>query len=75
MTTATRALLASKPLLDELERGGFKIDRTRAARGFARRLEEAVSELPGGHLLESILQKLGGVEPEGEPHVPSTYND
>src|SRR2546426_12087603 len=44
VTTATRALLASKPLLDELERGGFKIDRTRAARGFARRMEEALSE-------------------------------
>src|SRR2546421_12006679 len=46
LTTATRALLAAKPLLDELERGGCKIDRTRAARGFAHRLEEAVSELP-----------------------------
>jgi len=75
VTTSTRALLASKTLLDELERGGFKVDRTRAARGFARRLEEAVSELPGGHLLESILQKLAGAQPDDEPHVPSTYND
>ena len=60
VTTATRALLASKPLLDELERGGFKIDRTRAARGFARRMEEALSELPGAPVLQSILRQLGG---------------
>jgi hypothetical protein len=60
VTTATRAMLSAKPLLDELERGGFKIDRTRAARGFARRLEEAVSELPGGPLLENILHQLAG---------------
>ena len=60
VTTSTRALLAAKPLLDELERGGFKIDRTRAARGVARRLEEAVAELPGAPLLESILRQLGG---------------
>jgi hypothetical protein len=60
VTTATRALLGAKPLLDELERGGFKIDRTRSARGVARRLEEAVSELPGGPLLESILRQLAG---------------
>jgi hypothetical protein len=60
VTTGTRALLAAKPLLDELERGGFKVDRKRAARGFARRLEEAVSELPGGVVLESILHQLAG---------------
>lgn len=60
VSTATRALLAAKPLLDELERGGLRIDRTRAARGFARRLEEAVSELPGAPLLESILRQLAG---------------
>ena len=80
VATATRALLAAKPLLDELERGGFKVDRTRAARGFARRLEEAVSELPGAPLLESILRQLGGAA-EGEAPkvapgpVESTYND
>ncbi len=62
ITTATRALLASKALMDELERGGFKVDRTRAARGFAKRLEEAVSELPGGPLLENILHQLAGSE-------------
>ncbi len=71
-------MLASKPLLDELERGGFKVDRTRAARGFARRLEEAVSELPVAAFLESILQKLGGSPDEpsddGPQDMPSTYN-
>jgi len=60
IATATRALLSAKPVLDELERGGFRVDRTRAARGFARRLEEAVSELPGAPLLESILHQLAG---------------
>ncbi|TMA28284.1 MAG: hypothetical protein E6J78_06445 [Deltaproteobacteria bacterium] len=65
VTAATRALLAAKPLLDELERGGFKVDRTRAARAFARRLEEAVSELPGGPLLENILRHLAGPAGDG----------
>jgi hypothetical protein len=60
VTTGTRALLAAKPLLDELERGGFKVDRTRSARGFARRLEEAVADLPGTPILEAILRQLGG---------------
>lgn len=67
VTAATRALLAAKPLLDELERGGFKVDRTRAARDFARRLEEAVSELPGGPLLENILRQLAGPAGDGTP--------
>ena len=60
VTTGTRALLAAKPLLDELERGGLKVDRKRAAKGFARRLEEAVSELPASArmVLESILRQL-----------------
>ena len=58
VTSSTRALLAARPLLDELERGGFKVDRKRAAKGFAKRLEEAVSELPGGALLESILHQI-----------------
>ncbi len=60
ITIGTRALLAARPVLDELERGGFKVDRTRAAQGFARRLEEAVSEMPGAPLLESILHQLAG---------------
>jgi len=62
VTTPARALLGAKPLLDELERGGFKVDRTRAARGFAHRLEQALSELPGKPLFESILRQLAGVE-------------
>jgi hypothetical protein len=66
LATSTRALLAARPLLDELARGGFPVDRTRAARGVARRLEEAVSELPGAPLLESILHQLAG-ETEDEP--------
>ena len=60
VTTGTRALLAARPLLEELERGGFRIDRTRAARGFARRLEDAVAELPGAPVLQSILHQLAG---------------
>jgi hypothetical protein len=60
VTTGTRALLAARPLLDELERGGFRVDRTRAARGVARRLEEAVSELPGAPVLQAILHQLAG---------------
>jgi hypothetical protein len=78
VTTSTRALLAAKPLLDELERGGFKVDRTRAARGFARRLEEALSELPGAEALESILHQLAGAEnapARPSNHTESTYND
>lgn len=82
VSTSTRALLASKPLLDELERGGFKVDRTRAARGFAKRLEEAVGELPGAPLLETLLHQLAGdaegrplVQPRPESFQTSSYND
>jgi hypothetical protein len=81
IATATRALLAAKPLLDELERGGFKVDRTKSARGFARRLEEAVGELPGAPLLESLLHQLAGTAPEEQPEPKpeslktSSYND
>ena len=79
VTTATRALLAAKPLLDELERGGLKVDRTKAARGFARRLEEAIQELPGAPLLQSILHQLAGAAdgepPKADASVGSTYTD
>jgi hypothetical protein len=81
IATSTRALLAAKPLLDELERGGFKVDRTRAARGFARRLEEAVGELPGAPILESLLHQLAGeqavvgVEDKPSSFQTSSYND
>jgi len=64
VTTGTRALLAARPLLDELERGGIKVDRTKAARGVARRLEEAVSELPGAPVLQAILHQLAGTVAE-----------
>ena len=58
LTSATRALLAARPLLDELARGGFKVDRAKAARGFVRRLEEAVAELPGEPLPASLLRQI-----------------
>jgi hypothetical protein len=81
IATSTRALLAAKPLLDELERGGSKVDRGRSARGFARRLEEAVGELPGALLIESLLHQLAGSEVNGQPEPKpeslktSSYND
>ncbi len=55
VATATRAVLAARPLLEELERAGLKVDRARAAKGFARRLEEAVGELPGDRVLPQAL--------------------
>jgi len=61
VATASRAILGARPLLAELERGGFKVDRGRAARGFARRLEEAVSALPGVRVLpEALIARLAG---------------
>jgi hypothetical protein len=61
VTTATRAILGARPLLEELERGGMKVDRPRAARGFARRLEEAVSALSGVPVLpEALIARLAG---------------
>ena len=61
VSTATRAVLGSRPLLEELERGGMKVDRGRAARGFARRLEEAVSALSGVRVLpEALIARLAG---------------
>src|SRR5205807_1277815 len=61
VSTATRAVLGARPLLEELERGGMKVDRGRAARGFARRLEEAVSTLSGVRVLpEALIARLAG---------------
>jgi hypothetical protein len=61
VSTATRAVLGARPLLEELERGGMKVDRGRAARGFARRLEEAVSALSGVRVLpEALIARLAG---------------
>jgi hypothetical protein len=59
VATATRAILGARPLLEELDRGGLKVDRAQAARGFARRLEEAIGELSGTPVLpEAIVEKL-----------------
>ena len=71
VATATRAVLGARPLLDELLRGGLAVDRTRAARGFVRRLEEAVSDLTGAKVLpEGLLEKLaviGGAPAADQP--------
>lgn len=68
VSTATRAILGARPLLEELERGGMKVDRGRAARGFARRLEEAVSSLSGVRVLpEALIARLAGKVQDGEP--------
>ena len=67
VSTATRAVLGARPLLEELERGGMKVDRGRAARGFARRLEEAVSALSGVRVLpEALIARLAGMMQEPE---------
>jgi hypothetical protein len=66
VSTATRAVLGARPLLEELERGGMKVDRGRAARGFARRLEEAVSALEGVRVLpEALIARLAGKVQDG----------
>ena len=81
VSTATRAVLGARPLLEELERGGMKVDRGRAARGFARRLEEAVSALSGVRVLpEALIARLAGKvqdaakeeEEASEPDVEQT---
>lgn len=70
VSTATRAVLGARPLVDELVRGGFKVDRARAARGFVRRLEEAVGELTGAPVLpEGLLERLAELGAEQEPTV------
>ena len=59
--SAGRAILGARPLLEELEKAGLSADRARAAKGFARRLEEALSELDGTRVLPSILvNRLAG---------------
>jgi hypothetical protein len=68
VSTATRAVLGARAFLDELERGGMKVDRGRAARGFARRLEEAVSGLSGVRVLpEALIARLAGKVQEKAP--------
>jgi hypothetical protein len=53
--SAGRAILGARPLVDELERAGLPADRARAAKGFGRRLEEAISELSGARVLPAVL--------------------
>jgi hypothetical protein len=71
VATATRAILGARPLLEEIERGGTAIDRTRAARGFARRLEEAVVGLSGTKVLPlAIIERLAGKVASGATDEP-----
>ena len=68
IASVTRAFLGARPLLDELSRGGLPVERARAARGFARRLEEAVGELEGTRVLpaEWIARLAGDAEWSGD---------
>ena len=71
VATATRAILGARPLFEELERAGLKADRARAARGFARRLEEALGELPGARVIpQAIVDRLASfvsADPGADP--------
>lgn len=70
LATTARAMLGARPLLEELERGGLQVDRAKAARGFARRLEEAVGELGGAPVLPlSLLLKLAAPVAERDPQA------
>lgn len=63
VAAVTRAILGARPLLEALERGGLKVERARAARGFARRLEEAVEDLDGTRVLPAtLIARLAGDE-------------
>jgi hypothetical protein len=58
---AGRAILGARPMVDELERAGLPADRPRAAKGFARRLEEAIAGLSGKRVLPAVLvDRLAG---------------
>jgi hypothetical protein len=71
IATATRAILGARPLLEEIERGGKAVDRSQAARGFARRLEAAVGELSGTPVVPlAIIERLAGKVATGEPDKP-----
>jgi len=73
IATATRAILGARPLLEEIERGGKPVDRSQAARGFARRLEAAVSELSGTPVVPAaIIERLAGKVAEEERASPAT---
>ncbi|MBS2022601.1 MAG: hypothetical protein JST92_09340 [Deltaproteobacteria bacterium] len=74
LASAARAVLASRPLLAELERAGLKVDRARAAKGFARRLEESVGGLAGkpvipAALVNRLTSAIAGDEPSEPPHT------
>jgi hypothetical protein len=71
VATATRAILGARPLLEELARGGAAVDRSNAARGFARRLEAAVGELSGTPVVPpAIIERLAGEVASDEPEKP-----
>jgi hypothetical protein len=61
IAAVARAILGARPVLEALERGGLPVERARAARGFARRLEEAVGELDGTRVLPAtLIARLAG---------------
>jgi hypothetical protein len=61
IAAVARAILGARPVLEALERGGLPVERARAARGFARRLEEAVAELDGTRVLPAtLIARLAG---------------
>ena len=71
VATATRAILGARPLLEDIERGGKTVDRSQAARGFARRLEAAVSELSGTPVVPAaIIERLAGKVASSEAEKP-----
>ncbi|MFL5439137.1 MAG: hypothetical protein ACJ79W_08265 [Myxococcales bacterium] len=71
VATATRAILGARPLLDELARGGAAVDRSHAAKGFARRLEAAVAELSGTPVVPAaIIERLAGEVASDNPEQP-----
>ena len=72
VATATRAILGARPLLDELARGGATVDRSHAAKGFARRLEAAVGELSGTPVVPAaIIERLAGEVASDKPEAPA----
>src|SRR3954468_19771856 len=76
IATATRAILAARPLLQEIERGGTPVDRSQAARGFARRLEAAVGELSGTPVVPAaIIERLAGKVASDEPEKPENVEE
>ena len=73
VATATRAILGARALLADVERGGTAVDRSQAARGFARRLEAAITELPGTPVVPAaIIERLAGKVASDEPERPET---